>query len=273
MAPKEAPVAKKAKKAKTPRITKRKSRKRVPPATEVPRVPPPERKKRVMGMKNTRAKEQLAGAVDEEQRRKDKEAEMVRRYYHHRDKIAAREQSLSNMRRTARALGQYFVEPEPRLAVVVRIRGICDMPPKPRKILQILRLRQIFNAVFVRLNKSTLNLLRLVAPYIAWGYPNLMTVRKLLYRRGYCKHRGQRLRLDNELIEKNLARNNIICMEDLIYEIFRTGKHFKHANKFLWPFKLNTVKGGMKAKRRHFVEGGDYGNREVYINRFIRKMI
>ena len=32
----------------------------------------------------------------------------------------------------------------------VRIRGINDMHPKTRKILQLLRLRQIHNGVFVR---------------------------------------------------------------------------------------------------------------------------
>ena len=44
------------------------------------------------------------------------------------------------------------------------------MDPKTRKILQLLRLRQIFNGVFVRLNKATINMLRLVEPYITYGY-------------------------------------------------------------------------------------------------------
>lgn len=39
-----------------------------------------------------------------------------------------------------------------------------------RKILQLLRLRQINNGVFIKLNKATINMLRLVEPYIAWGY-------------------------------------------------------------------------------------------------------
>ena len=43
------------------------------------------------------------------------------------------------------------------------------MSPRVRKVLQLLRLRQINNGVFVKLNKASVNMLRLVDPYIAWG--------------------------------------------------------------------------------------------------------
>lgn len=42
--------------------------------------------------------------------------------------------------------------------------------PKVRKVLQLLRLRQIFNGTFVKLNKASINMLRIVEPYIAWGW-------------------------------------------------------------------------------------------------------
>jgi len=47
-----------------------------------------------------------------------------------------------------------------------RINGVS---PRTRKILQLLRLRQINNGVFVKLNKASINMLKLVDPYIAWG--------------------------------------------------------------------------------------------------------
>merc|ERR1711991_11706 len=67
-----------------------------------------------------------------------------------------------------------------KLAVVMRIRGIAKVAPKQRKVLQLLRLRQIFNCVLVKLNKPMENMLRLVEPYIAYGYPSLKTVRALV---------------------------------------------------------------------------------------------
>lgn len=61
-------------------------------------------------------------------------------------------------------------------------------------------------------------------------------------------------------------------MEDLVCETCTTEKCFKEANNFLWPFKLSSPQGGMKKKTRHFVEGGDAGNKEDKINRLVRRM-
>lgn len=58
-----------------------------------------------------------------------------------------------NLKRDAKRAGNFYVPAEPRLAFVVRIRGINGIHPKPRKILQLFRLRQINNGVFIRLNK------------------------------------------------------------------------------------------------------------------------
>ena len=116
-------------------------------------------------------------------------------------------------------------------------------------------------------------MLRLVEPYIAYGYPNLKSVRELVYKRGYAKVNRQRIPItDNSIIEKALGKCGIICMEDLIHEIFTVGPNFKKATNFLWPLKLSSPNGGFRKKAIHFIEGGDYGNREEKINELIRSM-
>ena len=47
---------------------------------------------------------------------------------------------------------------------------INEIAPKPRKILQLLRLLQINNGVFVKVTKATQQMLRLVEPYITYGF-------------------------------------------------------------------------------------------------------
>ena len=68
------------------------------------------------------------------------------------------------------------------------------------------------------------------------------------------------------------SQHGIICIEDLIHEIFTVGPAFKQASNFLWPFKLSAPKGGIDHKRLHYIEGGHAGNREAYINNLVRSM-
>lgn len=126
----------------------------------------------------------------------------------------------------------------------------------------------------MKLNKATLNMLRIAEPFIAWGYPNLKTVRELVYKRGYARLFHRRTALtDNRIIERRLGKMNIICMEDLIHELYTVGPNFKKANNFLWHFKLNNPRGGWRKKTTHYVEGGDFGNREDKINELVRRML
>jgi large subunit ribosomal protein L7e len=183
------------------------------------------------------------------------------------------ERSLIRFRRQAKNNGGYYIDPEAKLVFVVRIRGINAIAPQTKKILQLLRLRQIHNGVFVRVNKATITMLRLVEPYVTYGEPNLKTISDLIYKRGYGKVDKQRIPLtNNKLIADNLGRHGIICVEDLIHEIATVGPHFKEASNFLWPFKLSSPLGGYNKKGISFTEGGDYGNREERINQFVRSM-
>ena len=117
-------------------------------------------------------------------------------------------------------------------------------------------------------------MLRLVEPYIAYGYPNLKSVRELIYKRGFGKVNGQRLPItDNAMIEKSLGVHDIICVEDLIHEIFTCGPAFKAANNFLWPFQLGSPSGGLSQMLLHFNEAGQAGNRGKYINQLVKKML
>jgi large subunit ribosomal protein L7e len=185
-----------------------------------------------------------------------------------------KEQDLVRLKRIARSKNNYYVPAMSSLAFVVRTRGVNGIHPKVRKVLKLFRLRQINNSVFVKLNKATINMLRIAEPYITWGYPNLKSVRELVYKRGFGKINKQRIPLtDNALIEKSLGKHGIICIEDIIHEIFTVGPHFKQVSNFLWPFKLNNPNGGWRKKANHFAEGGDFGNREEYINNLLRRMV
>jgi len=116
-------------------------------------------------------------------------------------------------------------------------------------------------------------MIRMVEPFVTYGYPTRSTVQKLIYKRGHGKVNRARIPLtDNSIIEKSLGEHGIACVEDLIHEIWTCGPHFKEANNFLWPFKLSSPNKGFEKKRHPFANGGVFGNRENLINELIRRM-
>jgi len=219
------------------------------------------------------AAKRAAAALEARKKSREARRDIFKRAEQYVKEYRTQEKETIRLKREAKTNGGFYVEPEAKLAFVIRIRGLNKIHPKTKKILQLLRLRQINNAVFVKINKATLGLLKRVEPYIAWGYPNLKSVRELIYKRGYGKVQANRIALtDNKIIEQALGSKNILCVEDLVHEIYSVGPAFKEASNFLWPFKLNSPNGGLDKKRLHYVEGGQAGNREAKINNLIRRM-
>ena len=229
-------------------------------------------------LKKQKRKEEWALAKKQEFEATKKKNVENRKLIFNRAKLYAQEyeeqqKELIRLKREARLKGGFYVNPEAKLLFIIRIRGINAIDPKTKKILQLLRLRQIFNGVFLKVNKATVNMLHRVEPYVTYGYPNLKSVKELIYKRGHGKLNGQRIALtDNAIVEQALGKFGIICVEDLVHEIMTVGPHFKEANNFLWPFQLKAPLGGLKKKRNHYVEGGDAGNREDFVNELIRRM-
>lgn len=188
---------------------------------------------------------------------------------------AAQKASIDN-RRKAKIEGGFYVPAEPKLVLVVRVRGTIGVSPKAKKVMQLFRLRQLHNASFVKLNEATIRMLRLIEPYVTYGYPTRSTIQKLVWKRGFGKLAKQRIPIaDNTVVQEGLGKYGIECTADLINEIYTVGPHFKQANNFLWPFKLSNPTGGFsrKTKMLHFMEGGEAGARGEEINKLIAKMI
>ncbi|WFD41821.1 60S ribosomal protein L7 [Malassezia psittaci] len=218
--------------------------------------------------------EKQATALEQRKARKQKRSVIFKRAEQYVKEYKALEREQVRLRRLAKSQGDFYVPDQPRVAFVIRLRGISNIPPKPRKIMQLLRLLQINNGVFLKLTNATQQMLQLITPYVAWGEPNLKTIRELIYKRGYAKINRQRIPIsDNSVVESELGKYGIISVEDLVHEIYTAGPNFKVANHFLWPFQLSSPTGGFKKRKfKHYVEGGDAGDRESDINRLVRRM-
>ncbi|WFD33617.1 60S ribosomal protein L7 [Malassezia cuniculi] len=215
-------------------------------------------------------------ARSESQRKARKQSRQVlfKRAEQYVKEYKALEREQIRLRRLAKSKGDFYVPAQPKVAFVVRLRGVSNIAPKPRKIMQLLRLLQINNGVFVKLTNATKQMLQLIEPYVTYGEPNLKTIRELVYKRGYARINRQRIPItDNSIIEEHLGKYGIVSVEDIVHEIATAGPNFKAVNQFLWPFKLSNPNGGFKQRKFiHFIEGGDTGDRESDINRLVRRM-
>uniref|UniRef100_A0A8C8Z9W6 Large ribosomal subunit protein uL30-like ferredoxin-like fold domain-containing protein n=1 Tax=Prolemur simus TaxID=1328070 RepID=A0A8C8Z9W6_PROSS len=159
------------------------------------------------------------------------------------------------------------------LAFVVCIQRINGVSSLVQKTIARLRLKKIFSGVFVRVTPQSLKLLRMVEPYVTWGFPNLKFVREFILKRGQAKVKNKTIPLtDNTVIEEHLGKFGVICLEDLIHEIAFSGKHFQEISWFLHPFQLSVARHATKNKVGFLKEMGSPGYRGERINQLIRQL-
>ncbi|KAE8669882.1 60S ribosomal protein L7-1 [Hibiscus syriacus] len=86
------------------------------------------------------------------------------------------------------------------------------MHPKTRKILYKLRLRKVFSGVFVKATKGVIDMLQKVEAWshVTYGYPNLKSVKDLVYKKGYARGDKKADPLtDNNIIEQVLTESTV----------------------------------------------------------------
>uniref|UniRef100_A0A4W5QM24 Ribosomal protein L7-like 1 n=1 Tax=Hucho hucho TaxID=62062 RepID=A0A4W5QM24_9TELE len=144
-----------------------------------------------------------------------------------------------------------------RLAFAVRIRD-----PSVQKVVQMLRLRKIFSSAFVKMNKTSMAMLKMVE------FPILKSVREL----GQAKIDKRMVALtDNTLIEQHMGKDQfIVC--DLIREIYSVGMNFRVVNNFIWPFKPSVARHAARDKAGLLKDIGKPGPREMDVNSIIRQL-
>ncbi|KAM5263897.1 ribosomal protein uL30-like [Ctenodactylus gundi] len=159
------------------------------------------------------------------------------------------------------------------LAFVVRLQSISGVSSLVQKTIARLRLKKLFSGVFVKVTPQTLKMLRMVEPYVTWGFPNLKSVRELILKRGQAKVKSKTFSLtDNMVIEEHLGKFGVICLEDLIHEIAFPGKHFQEISCFLRPFQLSVARHATKNRAGFLKEMGSPGYRGERINQLIRQL-
>ena len=162
-----------------------------------------------------------------------------------------------------------------KLLLVVRVKGKAGvtLDDRSKRILERFRLSKVNFARFLSLTDFTKKMIRQVEPFITYGYPTLKTVKDLIYKRGMTLQDGKPVSINNnQMIEEQLGEHNVICVEDIVHEIYNVGENFLKVNSFLCPFKLSPPKVIEGTRRVVVQEIPKSGNRKEDINEFIESM-
>merc|ERR1712166_793827 len=105
------------------------------------------------------------------------------------------------------------------------------------------------------------NMIRLIEPYIAWGYPTQKTVSEMCYKRGHGKVNKSRIRLQhNGPIQEVLGEKGIIRKKRVARKAGNFYVEPEPKVAVLIRIKgINAVAPKVE-KTNHFQEGGDFGN-------------
>ena len=161
------------------------------------------------------------------------------------------------------------------MVFVIRIRDDVGVPRVCKRALKRLRLHTIHTGVFVRYNDVARKRLHLVEPFVVYGIPSKAIVTDLLERKGHALIDNERVPIsDNLVIEKVLGEeHNIICIEDLVHELYSVGDSFNAASNFLAPFSLADTKTDFERRTLKLKDGKDYGDRGELVNQYIKEAL
>lgn len=127
-----------------------------------------------------------------------------------------------------------------KLLLVMRHAGKKIFDETTNKIMKTLNLNLRHNAVFLENSKENQILLKVIEPFVVYGYPNIATIRELVFKKGFARINGKKTAIQsNTMIEENLGEKGIICLEDIIHEIFTVGSNFQAVNEFLCEFLVS----------------------------------
>ena len=161
--------------------------------------------------------------------------------------------------------------------LVIRILGVWDrISDNLREILTKLKLKKLFSATLIKYNKDNFKILNLIDSFITWGFTNKKLISELVMKRGTSYHGSDNTlrELDNTEIESNLGKDNILCMEDLIFELSSNkSKNFDKAMGFLGFFLLSPCELLKENAVLPYYKGGCSGFRGDEINKLAKQMI
>jgi large subunit ribosomal protein L7e len=105
-------------------------------------------------------------------------------------------------------------------------------------------------------------------------YINKKQLNEMVHKRSVYKGQDEKIaELDNNIIESHLGKFNILCLEDIVYELSKCGKYYPDVMTFLGYFLLSPTEAVQSQVNIPYYKGGQHGFRGDKINELLKNMI
>jgi large subunit ribosomal protein L7e len=132
---------------------------------------------------------------------------------------------------------------------VVRIHQGRHASDEIKNALREMKLNKKYDAKLIRLDEATIAKLRPYDAYLAYGFIPNKAVIELIHRRTYANVNGARRALSSNIeVESALGHLGILCLNDLVNEIYSVGPNFDAVVTFLTTYKLSSPVGHFEKK-------------------------
>tara|TARA_Y100000310_G_scaffold45623_1_gene42498 strand:- start:2656 stop:3075 length:420 start_codon:yes stop_codon:yes gene_type:complete len=139
------------------------------------------------------------------------------------------------------------------MILVIRIRGLVDVPSDVQEALFRLRIRRKYSAVLIKPSPEKMKLLQKIRNYVAYGDIKPATLKKLIEQRAQPVA-GKKL--DPAKVIKDLEKKELYQLTDI--------KPF---------FRLHPPRKGIDAKKHFGVQKGVLGDNKDKINELVERML
>ncbi|CAD7948519.1 unnamed protein product [Amoebophrya sp. A25] len=180
------------------------------------------------------------------------------------------------LKRVHRAKKQKVNEANGKILLVVRNKR-KNPTPAVLKILKRLQLENHNTVTFVPYDEATCLELKVIEPFVYWGYPSMKIVNELLHKKAtFRTSANEKVTLSNNaLVEEHLGDIGVLCVEDIVQTIYRrpSDADFQTVMARLWPIDLGDytkkIAEGFEPefKKLHF------GNVSRKVNKIIEEVL
>tara|TARA_Y100000310_G_C20138545_1_gene559178 strand:+ start:19 stop:444 length:426 start_codon:yes stop_codon:yes gene_type:complete len=141
------------------------------------------------------------------------------------------------------------------MIIVIRISGMVEIPTKPRKTMEDLRLRRKYCAILLDETPENLKLLKKIRNFVAYGRVSEENLARLIDERGQRVAGKKEIKIDGKKIATSLGQKNLL---DFGLKMF---------------FRLHPPRKGIESKKHFGVGKGVLGDNREEINKLLERML